>query len=240
MPTMVNNIANYQKRTQLIMSRVIEEINKHEDRQFLILSDRKQHLEDMFKIAEKAGITSVGYYIGGMKKEKLKENESCRILLGTFPMANEGLDIPSLNGLVLSTPKSDIIQSVGRICRMKHENIDPMIIDVVDKFSIFENQSRKRFSVYKKKKYDIEDISYNLDTSTITMTKGYFFHNCFGDEESNSDKEDLDKEESIEIDTEYNDINPKTNKRGKKIIKNEVKPKGDDFDKLFNSFSMFS
>jgi len=240
MPTMVNNIANYQKRTQLIMSRVIEEINKHENRQFLILSDRKQHLEDMYKIAEKAGITSVGYYIGGMKKEKLKENESCRILLGTFPMANEGLDIPSLNGLVLSTPKSDIIQSVGRICRMKHENIDPMIIDVVDKFSIFENQSRKRFSVYKKKKYDIEDISYNLDTSTITMTKGYFFHNCFGDEESNSDKEDLEKEESIEIDTEYNDINPKTNKRGKKIIKSEVKPKGDDFDKLFNSFSMFS
>jgi superfamily II DNA or RNA helicase len=222
------------------MNQVCKEILGNPTRQILILSDRKQHLEDMFKMAQESGINSVGYYVGGMKKEKLKENESCKLLLGTFPMANEGLDIPSLNGLVLSTPKSDIIQSVGRICRMKHENIDPMIIDIVDKFSIFENQSRKRFNVYKKKKYDIEDISYNLDTSTITMTKGYFFHNCFGDEESNSDKEDLDKEDVIEIDTEYNDINPKTNKRGKKIIKNEVKPKGDDFDKLFNSISMFS
>ena len=83
-------------------------------------------------------------------------------------MANEGLDIPSLNGLVLSTPKSDIIQSIGRICRMKHEGIQPLIIDMVDMFSIFENQSKKRFAVYKKKQYQIQDINYNLDKAVVT------------------------------------------------------------------------
>ena len=139
MPTMINNIADCKKRTQLIMQKVIEEVKLKDNRQILILSDRKQHLQDMYKIAIDNGIESIGYYVGGMKKEKLKENESCKILLGTYPMANEGLDIPSLNGLVLSTPKSDIIQSIGRICRMKHENIQPLIIDVVDMFSIFEN-----------------------------------------------------------------------------------------------------
>ena len=91
-----------------------------------------------------------------MKKDKLKASESCRLLLGTYPMANEGLYIPSLNALVLATPKSDIIQSVGRICRQKHENIDPLIIDVVDSFSIFENQARKRLKVYEKKNYDVQ------------------------------------------------------------------------------------
>lgn len=176
MPTMVNNIADCKKRTQLIMQKVIEEVKAKDNRQFLILSDRKQHLQDMYKIAIDSGIESVGYYVGGMKKEKLKENEKCKILLGTYPMANEGLDIPSLNGLVLSTPKSDIIQSIGRICRVKHENIQPLIIDVVDTFSIFENQSKKRFTVYKKKLYHIEDVHYDLDKCRVSKSKEYTFH----------------------------------------------------------------
>ena len=244
MPTMVNNIANCPKRTKLIMDKVIYEINLNETRQFLILSDRKQHLEDMYKIAQNSGITSVGYYVGGMKKEKLKENESCRILLGTYPMANEGLDIPTLNGLVLSTPKSDIIQSVGRICRMKHENIQPLIIDMVDKFSIFENQSRKRFDVYKKKKYQIEDITYNLDKNIATMHKNYFFHNSTLNNESDDDidENNLDILENDVVDTEYKNIDSKTNKKLKKNSLNIDKDKTEkeNIEDLFKSFSLFS
>jgi superfamily II DNA or RNA helicase len=244
MPTMVNNIANCPKRTKLIMDKVIYEINLNETRQFLILSDRKQHLEDMYKIAQQSGITSVGYYVGGMKKEKLKENESCRILLGTYPMANEGLDIPTLNALVLSTPKSDIIQSVGRICRMKHENIQPLIIDIVDKFSIFENQSRKRFDVYKKKKYQIEDITYNLDKNIATMHKNYFFHNSTLNNESDDDidENNLDILENDVVDTEYKNIDSKTNKKLKKNSLNIDKDKTEkeNIEDLFKSFSLFS
>ena len=174
-------------------------------------------------MAQQAGITSVGYYVGGMKKEKLKENESCKILLGTYPMANEGLDIPSLNGLVLSTPKSDIIQSVGRICRVKHENIQPLIIDIIDQFSIFDNQSKKRFNVYKKKKYQIEDITYNLDKDIASMNKNYFFHNCKTSSDSESENEN-------------DDIKPQKEKP-KKI---EIETEKDKIENLFKSFSLFS
>jgi len=242
--TMINNIANCQKRTILIMKRVIDEINENPKRQILILSDRKQHLEDMFKYANNNGLTSVGYYVGGMKKEKLKESESCRLLLGTFPMANEGLDIPSLNGLVLSTPKSDIIQSIGRICRQVHEGIQPLIIDVVDTFSVFENQSKKRFAIYKKKKYQISDITFNLDKNVILYTKEYPFHN-FIKLDGSSDEECLDCiddnekiDEVSNIDTEYNDIDPKTNKKNskKKIEKAKLSEK-EEAEKLFNLFS---
>ena len=250
MPTMVNNIANCSKRTRLIMDKVIYEVKLNDTRQFLILSDRKQHLEDMYKIAQQEGITSVGYYVGGMKKEKLKENESCKILLGTYPMANEGLDIPSLNALVLSTPKSDIIQSIGRICRMKHENIQPLIIDIVDQFSIFENQSKKRFNVYKKKKYQIEDITYNIDKNIATMNKNYFFHNCTtnNDSEEDIDENIFDDENILEtekVDTEYKNIDPKTNKKHKKNSLNNVnkdnnKTEKENIENLFKSFSLFS
>ena len=219
MPTMLNNISSYHKRTKLIMDKVIEEINNSDLRQILILSDRKQQLEDMYKMAIDSGIESIGYYVGGMKKEKLKENENCKILLGTFPMANEGLDIPSLNGLVLATPKSDIIQSIGRICRMKHENIQPLIIDMVDKFSIFDNQSNKRFNVYKKKKYQITDLTYNLDKNCITMNKSYMYH-------ISSAKDSESEDELID------DIKVKKEQKNEKNEKNDI-------NKLFNSFSLF-
>jgi superfamily II DNA or RNA helicase len=233
-PTMINNIASYSKRTKLIMDFVIKEIKLDDNRQILILSDRKQHLEDMYNLAIEGGIESVGYYVGGMKKEKLKTNESCKILLGTYPMANEGLDIPSLNGLVLSTPKSDIIQSVGRISRVKHDNIQPIILDIVDLFSIFESQSNKRLAVYKKKKYQVKDIIYDLDKNIIKRNKEYTFHkSILNDEYSDDSSEDI-------VDTEYDNIDSFTNKKVKTLKKNVKKDlnqniKKDDFNEIFNS-----
>ena len=251
MPTMLNNISNYYPRTKLIMDVVLKEISENNIRQILILSDRKQQLEDMYKIAMNNNMTSVGYYVGGMKKEKLKENESCKLLLGTFPMANEGLDIPSLNGLVLATPKSDIIQSIGRICRVKHNNIQPLIIDIIDNFSIFERQGAKRLSVYKKNRYQVSDINFDLDKSKQMMIKDYFFHNM--------KKEDSESDCSIDVDvdTEYDNIDMMTNKKIKNVsdsdskLSKETKEKAktvkstknsdkDTIDNLFKKMSMFS
>ena len=116
------------------------------------------------------------YLIINLKKD-LKISETKKVLLGTYPMANEGLDIPSLNGLILGTPKSDIIQTVGRICRMKHKNIQPLIIDLVDNFSVFENQARKRMDLYRKNKYEVEDIKFDMDINKILERKKYHYHN---------------------------------------------------------------
>jgi len=177
MATMVNQIVKYLRRTKIMVVKIKEELEANENRQILILSDRKQQLEDFNKLLKESGIESIGYYVGGMKKDDLKKSESCRILLGTYPMANEGLDIPSLNGLVLATPKSDIIQTVGRICRMKHENIQPLIIDLVDNFSIFEKQGKKRMDLYKKNKYEVEDLKFDMDKNQVFERKKYHYHN---------------------------------------------------------------
>ena len=107
--------------------------------------------------------------------KQLKESEGKQLLLGTFSMAKEGLDIKSLNCLILASPKSDIIQSVGRILRQKHENIKLKIIDIVDNFSIFKNQAIKRFKLYKKRNYNIKDIKIDIDEQKIIDIKEYNF-----------------------------------------------------------------
>ena len=243
MATMINNISDCQDRTKLIINKAISEINAHEKRQILILSDRRQQLETMYKIISQTTTISVGYYIGGLKKGVLKENEQCKILLGTYPMASTGLDIPSLNGLILATPRSDIIQSIGRIDRIVHTDIQPLIVDVVDTFSVFESQARKRYAVYKKKKYMMEDISYNLDKNVVIMSKNYFFHNIAikDDNIDENDNEENDTKEKNDVDTSYDDIDPKTNKKKKNIKKSEKKisKENQDVEDLFKSFSFF-
>lgn len=227
MASMINNIADCRERNRLIINKAIEEINKNEKRQILILSDRRQQLEYIYK-----NITniSIGYYVGGIKKDILKENEKCKILLGTYPMASTGLDIPTLNGLILATPRSDIIQSIGRIDRIIHTDIEPFIIDIVDSFSVFKSQSNKRFSLFKKKKYIIEDITFNLNRGVISFTKKYFFHSHDSDNEN---------EENEIVDTEYTNIDTKTNKKikNKKTI---LIKKDDEKNEIENMFKKFS
>ena len=175
MAKMINNICNFEPRIDFIVD-IINNIKKKEpNRNILLLSDRRNHLKELKKKLDnviddvednveddvKDNIDSkykVGFYVGGMSDEQLSESErDCDILLGTFSMASEGMDIPKLDTIILSTPKSDIIQSVGRILRKKPEDriYIPLIIDINDNFSMFINQSKKRLKYYKKCSYNI-------------------------------------------------------------------------------------
>jgi superfamily II DNA or RNA helicase len=91
-----------------------------------------------------------------MKEEKLKESESKKIILATYAMASEGLDIKTLTSLVLATPKSDVCQSVGRILRSKHES--PLVIDIVDDNPALNSQYHKRLTYYSSKNYEIQEF----------------------------------------------------------------------------------
>ena len=113
-------------------------------------------------------LASVGYYIGGMKESELKNSEKKQVILASFSMCSEGLDIPTLNTEFLITPKTDIIQIVGRILRAKHAFSHPIIYDFVDSHDVFQRQWLKRKSYYKKQNYRIigtNSIEYNTDIS---------------------------------------------------------------------------
>ena len=157
MPKMINNICGFTRRTKWLSCYIRTLVNE-EHRNVLVLSDRRQHLEDFHTYLTKLGMTSIGFYVGGMKPKERKESEEKRIILGTYTMASEGMDIPSLDTIILASPKSDIRQSIGRILRKQHEHLHPKIVDVIDNFSCFQRQCKKRKTVYKRNKYEITTI----------------------------------------------------------------------------------
>ena len=82
-------------------------------------------------------------------------------------MCSEGLDISTLSTLIFVTPKTDIVQSVGRILRTKDNN--PIVIDIIDSHQIFQNQWKKRQSYYKQENYKIRSITSLKYISMILM-----------------------------------------------------------------------
>ena len=116
----------------------------------------KSLLEFLFQQIEIIFPGYSGFYVGGMKQKDLQISESKKVVLATYAMAEEALDIKTLTTLIMATPKTDITQSVGRILRMKHDN--PIVVDIIDSHDCFQNQWKQRKRYYKKCNYLIKHI----------------------------------------------------------------------------------
>ncbi len=131
-------------------------------------------LHYMYKKIVCKNLASVGYYIGGMSELELKNSETKQIILASFSMSQEGLDIPTLNAEFLITPKTDIVQSVGRILRAKHNFSHPIIYDFIDTHDVFQRQWLKRKAFYKKQNYKIIGINSTEFNTDISKWKNIF------------------------------------------------------------------
>ena len=174
---MINNICEYVPRIDFIVSELVKVLQNEPDRKVIILSDRRNHLDMLQKAITKVGYESA-FYVGGMKQQELKESEEAQVILATYHIASEGFDCPGLDTLVLASPKSDVIQCVGRIQRTpqhlrKHV---PLVLDVVDNFSLFTRQGKKRYAYYQSCKYDVKGGElFNTHMSTKIELKGACF-----------------------------------------------------------------
>jgi superfamily II DNA or RNA helicase len=156
MSKMINNICDYQPRNQFIIKCLLDALEKEPQRKVLILSDRRTHLETLKRMLEDNGIDS-GLCYGGLKQDIIKQSEEKQVMLGTYAYVSEGFDVKTLNMMVLASPKSDVVQSTGRILReaIDERKYQPLVIDIVDAFSVFPNQAKKRLSYYRQQNYDI-------------------------------------------------------------------------------------
>lgn len=161
---MIKKICEYNPRTEFILSTLKDTVDDPVNKQIMILAHNKNLLSYLYNAIQHRNMDTVGYYIGGMKQKDLKETESKRIILATYAMAEEALDIKTLSALIMATPKTDVTQAVGRILREKHEN--PLVIDIIDTHDVFKKQWKKRLTFYKKNNYSIEEVS-NGNTVTI-------------------------------------------------------------------------
>ena len=157
LPKVINNVCALWSRTKL----VLELTKKYFEmgRKVIILSDRRNHLDVMLEWLLQNGVPS-GLYVGGMKPFDLHESQEKDVILGTFSMAAEGMDIPKLNTIILASPKSDVVQACGRIMREKANvrKFHPLIIDINDthpNFQTFKRKNQKRITFYKQQKYKI-------------------------------------------------------------------------------------
>ena len=76
-----------------------------------------------------------------------------RYLFASYSLAKEGLDIPCLDRLYLTTPRKDysvITQSIGRIARTAPGKESAVCYDYVDDIGFCENQYRRRKTSYRK------------------------------------------------------------------------------------------
>lgn len=170
LPTMITQLATCEARNTLIVDQAAYYVQ--EDRQVMIISDRLAHLTALkeefdarkVRIARNGEeqIATSGFYTGKQKQKELDINEKKNVIFSSYGLVREGLDIQSLNTIIFATPVSDVIQACGRIMRKTHE-CNPLIIDIIDQFSIFFAQARKREQFYEKAGYNVFKRYYDAD-----------------------------------------------------------------------------
>lgn len=155
--TMISNLTKIKSRNDFIFN--IIGVLFDEGRNILFLSGRLKHLHVLFNRLDEDERYhgSVGLYLGGMSEEELAESGTKQIILGSYQMAEEGLDIKELNVVILGTPKSKINQSVGRILRKEEYDEPPIVIDIIDDNPIYYSNFNKRTEYYRDQNYNIKN-----------------------------------------------------------------------------------
>jgi len=133
----VTRLTQIPERNKLLKEIVLKSPGRH----ILLLTDRREHA---FWLKE--NLKDSALYIGGLDQKALEEAAKARIVIGTFSLAQEGLDIPTLDTVFLATPHSDVKQAIGRILRGASR---PVIWDIVDSWSVLYSMWRKRLATYR-------------------------------------------------------------------------------------------
>ena len=170
--TMISKLCAFGPRSEFIVRIVADLLKENPHKQIMILAHNRDLLTFLYdairhKISDAE--ETVGYYVGGMKEKDLKVTEGRRIVLATYAMAAEALDIKTLSTLVMATPKTDIEQSVGRILRAKGQN--PIVVDILDSHEYLKRQWNTRRLFYKKCNYRITSTDIDGYTGFESMDR---------------------------------------------------------------------
>lgn len=162
--SMVTMLTQNPFRNTLIADTIAENIGYSS----LILSDRIEHLEAIMNLLPDRMREDTVLITGKMTSKRGKAEREMGIermrsglkkyLFATYQLAKEGLDIPCLERLYLTTPVKDeavVIQSIGRIARTFEGKTNPVAYDFVDDIRYCERAFRQRMRHYKRIKAKI-------------------------------------------------------------------------------------
>jgi hypothetical protein len=104
-----------------------------------------------------------------MKAAALEESKKQQVIVGTYSMSSEAVNIPSLEAIILATSRKDIEQSIGRSVRKDQvhgEKNLPITVDIMDMgHGVFWKQYKTRVENY-------TALGYN-----VHKTKAIYFSN---------------------------------------------------------------
>ncbi len=148
---MITHLTEDLKRNKCILG-LAHRMKKNGQRKGLILSDRVQHLRDLYSAL---GPEEAAIVCGQINTEKQEDDPFQKFLtLSTFQQFSEAVDFPG-DFVILATPHSDVRQCTGRILRGKNKELQPVIIDILDPFSVFFYMANKRKRYYEKCGYQL-------------------------------------------------------------------------------------
>lgn len=174
--SLINDLIQNQERNEKIAVDIKEslsvsfEFGKNE--KFLVLSDRVEHLTRLKDLILKdkpefEGKVKQLMALSNSKKAREERRQVLKdlndgkinVVLATYALAKEGLDVPNLNYVVFASPVKDattVEQASGRVGRKAEGKEYGVVIDYVDSnFGMLAGFSKKRNSVYKKLEYEI-------------------------------------------------------------------------------------
>ena len=146
-------------RNLIIASSIIES----KGHSCLILSDRLSHLETLMSLLPKAMRDEAVMISGKMTSKKGKaEREQAiqdmregkkKYLFATYSLCKEGVDIPRLDRLMMTTPVKDMavtVQSIGRIARTHKSKKEAICYDFIDDIGYTQKAYKTRCRHYNK------------------------------------------------------------------------------------------
>lgn len=138
---MLSMLCEDKERDELIAKKVKERAEEGSKGQ-LLLTARVAHAERLARLIPGASL------VCGRVKESARDY-GAPVIVATYQLAKEGLDIPSLDTLHLCTPTKDPIavkQSAGRVERAYEGKLPPVVYDYVDEtipYCLFAYRKRK-------------------------------------------------------------------------------------------------
>lgn len=156
----ISSMVLNEDRNKLIINKVVEDWNAGHF--ILVLSDRVDHCYELQKKLQAKGM-NVKLLIGAISKEERQKtvkdalDQKLDVVVGTT-VADEGLDIPLLSSLHMTTPANNngkIKQRCGRIRRVG-DKLAPVIRDYVDvRIGFLAGIGRKRARWYESWGFDV-------------------------------------------------------------------------------------
>lgn len=92
--------------------------------------------------------------------EELDRNQKRQVILASYGLAAEGLDVPDLDVLFLATPRTDVEQPVGRTLRIVPGKKQPIVVDLVDAHQYYQRLRGKRLRQYTYLKYEVAEVGH--------------------------------------------------------------------------------